>query len=42
MLREVLLFILTRGLLIGTLAALVLVLLDTLAELASRHGWLPL
>ncbi|WP_255424596.1 hypothetical protein [Aquitalea sp. FJL05] len=42
MLREVLLYILTRGLLFGILAALALIVVDGLAELASRHGWLPL
>ena len=42
MLRDVLLYILGRGLLYGSLAALTLALLDALAETASRHGWLPL
>lgn len=42
MLREVLLYIVGRSLLYGSLAAIALVLLDALAEYASRHGWLPL
>jgi hypothetical protein len=41
MLRDVLLYILGRGLLYGSLAALALALLDALAEAASRYGWLP-
>ena len=42
MFREVIVFIITRSLLYGGAAFLVMVLLETLLEFASRHGWLPL